>query len=364
MSGSRPIEPRLRELLAGITVLRFLVVIWAVSVVAVDARSGVLSHRTLATALLTLVVCWTAAGALWLLHQPQRLTLKPTLAIDVLLAMAVAGADWYVYEGGRPQSFGSAWPATSVVLVAVVTGWRAGLTTGLVVSVSNAAAAVGFGRFDGRAVALAGNMVLLATTGAVAGWVSTRLLAAESEVAAARERERFARSLHDGVLQTLAVIQRRSDDPSLIELARDQENDLRRFIGAAPRASGDLVSELRLVAARVERLHRVPVDIVAIEVPGLSAEVAEALVGATAEAVTNAARHGSPTRVTVCLDSADPEPGARISIVDDGHGFDPDRTEEGTGLSRSIRGRMVEMGGRVEIRSAEGRGTEVSLWVP
>ena len=52
------------------------------------------------------------------------------------------------------------------------------------------------------------------------------------------------------------------------------------------------------------------------------------------------------------------------SVKDDGSGFDPATTAEGVGLSRSIRGRMAEVGGRVEVRSAPGQGTEVLLWLP
>jgi signal transduction histidine kinase len=52
------------------------------------------------------------------------------------------------------------------------------------------------------------------------------------------------------------------------------------------------------------------------------------------------------------------------SIKDDGTGFDPARTEEGVGLSRSIRGRISEAGGRVDVLSRPGDGAEVCLWLP
>ena len=51
-------------------------------------------------------------------------------------------------------------------------------------------------------------------------------------------------------------------------------------------------------------------------------------------------------------------------MKDDGQGFDPGSTVEGIGLSRSIRGRVSEVGGRVEVVSAPGHGTEVLLWLP
>jgi signal transduction histidine kinase len=50
------------------------------------------------------------------------------------------------------------------------------------------------------------------------------------------------------------------------------------------------------------------------------------------------------------------------SVKDDGGGFDPGATEEGTGLGRSVRGRIGEVGGRVEVDGRPGRGTEVRCW--
>jgi len=45
-------------------------------------------------------------------------------------------------------------------------------------------------------------------------------------------------------------------------------------------------------------------------------------------------------------------------------GFDPVTTPPGQGLTRSIRGRMQEAGGRVDVNSRPGAGTEVCLWLP
>ena len=59
-----------------------------------------------------------------------------------------------------------------------------------------------------------------------------------------------------------------------------------------------------------------------------------------------------------------PVESAIYTIHDDGTGFAPSQTREGVGLSRSIRGRMEEVGGRVEIDSRPGSGTEVRLWLP
>jgi signal transduction histidine kinase len=364
MSGPTVVEPRLRELVGGIAVLRLLVVVWAVVVTVVDARSGVLSHPTGAFAVLAVVAAWTGLIGVWVLTSPSLVVRPAVLSVDLVVGAAVVVADWLVYDGPHPQSFGSAWPVTSVVLVAVVRGWKPGLVAGLGLGLANVVAVAATDHLTGRGLALGGNVVLLATTGAVAGFVSTRLREAESAVAAARERERFARTLHDGVLQTLAVVQRRSDDQAIVELARDQEWELRRFIGSGPDSRTDLVAELRSVAARTERHHRVRVEVVVIEDPGVAGERLDALVGATTEAVGNAVKHASPSVVTVCLDAGEGGRGSLVTVTDDGSGFEVGDAPAGTGLTRSIRGRLSEVGGRATIRSTVGRGTEVSLWVP
>lgn len=358
------VEPRVRELLGGAAALRLLIVVWAVAVTVVDARSGVLVHRAAAFGVLSIVVAWTGTFGMWAMSTPERLLRRPVLAVDLGLAALIVITDWYVYGGAHPQSFGSAWPATAVVVVAVVEGWRTGLVAGLGLGLVNGTAAAIAGRLEGHLLAIGGNIVLLATTGAVAGWVTTRLRSAESEVLAARERERFARSLHDGVLQTLAVVQRRSDDAALVDLAREQEWELRRFIGSGPDARADLVTELRAIAARAERGAPQRVDVVVVEAPPVTGESLDALVGASAEAVTNAVKHSEAASVTICVDVGDDGTGASVSVVDDGCGFDPDSATEGVGLGRSIRGRLDEVGGHSTIRSSPGRGTEVTLWVP
>jgi signal transduction histidine kinase len=78
------------------------------------------------------------------------------------------------------------------------------------------------------------------------------------------------------------------------------------------------------------------------------------------EALTNAAKHGRATTVTVFVERSDD--GVFVSVKDDGVGFDSRSTPDGVGLARSIRARMREIGGRVEVDSRPGSGAEVRLW--
>ncbi len=357
------VEPRLREILGGAAAFRIFAVGWTVAIVTIDARSGVLENRAVAITVLAALAAWTSVVAVWARLTPRRLLAPPTIAFDMLLAAATVATDSAVYRGSHPQSFGSVWPAAAVVSTAAILGWIPGLLAGAGIGVVNFASAAIAGRVDGRYLALSGTLVLLATTGAVAGYVAGRLRRAESEIARARAREEFARTLHDGVLQSLAVIQRRSDDPSLIELAREQERELRDFVTHGARETGDLIAAIRQSATLAERDHDIRVEVVVIEAPTVSAAAQAALAGAVSEAIANAAKHSGAATVTVSVDRNEGA-GTVVSVHDDGCGFDVDAPTSGTGLARSIRARIDQVNGTVSIRSSPQRGTEVTMWTP
>jgi len=246
----------------------------------------------------------------------------------------------------------------------------AGAGGGLVLGVCRVAATVWNGATvdtAGRALSLVNTAVLYALSGALAGYLFRLLVRAEREVSAARAREEVARTLHDGVLQTLALVERRTGDEALARLAREQERELREFLFGPPAsggAKGDLAPALRAAAARFEGAYGGRVDVVVAEdVPTLSAERVAAVAGAVGEALTNTGKHGAATRVTVYAEPTD-DGGLFCSVKDDGGGYDMATVPDGVGLSRSVRGRMAEIGGRVEVTSAPGFGTEVRLWVP
>ncbi|MEX0834464.1 MAG: ATP-binding protein, partial [Nitriliruptor sp.] len=180
-------------------------------------------------------------------------------------------------------------------------------------------------------------------------------------------RESLARRLHDGVLQTLALVERRADDPALARLARDQERDLRAYLFAAGGdrviGAGALGDALREAAARFETAFDARVDVlVPDDLPDLDAAMVEALAGAAGEALTNAGKHADATRVVVSVEPTDG--GVAVSILDDGDGFDLTATPEGVGRSRSIRARIEELGGEVAWISRPGHGCEVRLSLP
>ncbi len=178
----------------------------------------------------------------------------------------------------------------------------------------------------------------------------------------------MAATLHDGVLQTLAVVQRRTDDPDLARLAHEQERELRDFLAGREAPPEGLAVALRAAAARFEDRYGGRAEVVvAADLTEPGPAVVEALAGAVAEALANAGRHGEAGRVTVYAEPGDGAGGADglfCSVKDDGHGFDPESAVEGTGITHSIRERLASVGGRAEVDGRVGHGTEVRLWVP
>ncbi|PVG84887.1 ATPase [Nocardioides gansuensis] len=190
------------------------------------------------------------------------------------------------------------------------------------------------------------------------------LSAERAERVRTQERADMAAHLHDSVLQTLALIQRNAHDATTVaRLARSQERDLRAWLFEDQTAGPEtLTGALRQVAAQVEELHPVLVDVVTV---GDTAPCDEVRVVAEAarEAVVNSAKHAGVSHVDVYAEAS---PSAvDVFVRDRGAGFDPDQVPgDRHGVRGSILERMRRHGGTAEIRSAPGEGTEVRLHMP
>lgn len=302
-------------------------------------------------------------------QDPDRL-LKP---IPVFLEIAVATvtllADVWVY--GFPdhaQSIPSVWVVAVVFAVGIAAGQRAALATGFGLGLARYVgwlpyAPDGQGYFSLQRIA---SWVLLIVAGWSAGYLLQRLTAADRSISAYRAREEVGRTLHDGVLQTLAVIQRRSDDEELVDLARVQELELREYLFGGTEVEADLGAGLRAAARTAEQRHGIRVDVIAApDLPDGDEPTIRAVCGAVSEALNNASKHGRAEKATVYAEPADETPGRTVfvSVKDNGSGFDETTVAEGQGVSSSIRGRIIEAGGTVEIDGRPGRGAEIRLWV-
>ena len=215
-----------------------------------------------------------------------------------------------------------------------------------------------------RDVILAVLVVVVALTLILAPWWLrlVRGLAAErAERIRSQERSELAAHLHDSVLQTLALVQKRSDDPRAVaNLARRQERELRAWLdGGRPDPGESLASSLEAAAAEVEETHGVPIDVVAVGDAPVD-ERGAALVAAAREALVNAAKFAGGAPVQLFAEVG--EERTEVFVRDRGPGFDPAAVpEDRRGLRESIYGRMSRHGGRAVVHSAPGAGTEVEL---
>lgn len=345
----------------GIATFRWLAWAWSVAVLAVtrdDLGRPVAALALLGVSLAVTVVLSEASirRRRWVFH-------PGVVAGEVAAGAGLLLADGWVYDQVHGQTFGSAWPIAGALMAGVAFGPWPGAGAGLVLGVGRAVGAR-VATFEAASnLGLTSTAVLSAVAGAAAGAVMGLVRDAEAEVARARAREEVARTLHDGVLQTLAVVQRRSPDPELAALARDQELDLRSFLAGDRTTEHDLGAALRAIAAHGERCDglRVSVLFVDDDHPAIAPAVVEAVAGAAREALTNSAKHGSAGQATVFVDvDAD----VFCTVKDDGIGFDPATTAEGLGSTASMRGRLADVGGTVEVASQPGHGTEVRLRAP
>jgi signal transduction histidine kinase len=358
-----------RGVLAGITAFRWAA--WAWLAVVLGIADDPLAHPLGAVVLAGAALAFTVVATVLFRVRPAALLTPRAVAVELAIAVALLAGDGWVYEHGHAfassQSLGSAWPLAAVLSAGLVLGPLGGAGGGLALGAGRivGAAVNQQGAWDGgQVLSVTSSTVLYVLAGTVSGFAAGQLRVAEGRISAARAREEVARTLHDGVLQTLAIVQRRVDDPALVRLARDQERELREFLAAGRADPGaDLAAALRREAATFEGRFGGRAQVtVADDVARQGAEAVAALVGAVGEALTNAGKHGEATRVTVYVEPD--ATGVFCSVKDDGQGFDPSTTTEGMGLSRSIRARLVEVGGRVEVDGRPGRGAEIRMWLP
>ncbi|WP_055586466.1 MacS family sensor histidine kinase [Streptacidiphilus griseoplanus] len=290
------------------------------------------------------------------------------------------------------------WAAGTVLGFAAKGGWRAAAAASVVVGAADVV--------ESGAVTTSNvhNIVLLLVAGCAIGWVIELARASESVLAralqmeaATRERERLARDIHDGVLQVLAMVQRRGaelgGEAAVIgRMAGEQEAALRNLVSGGlppgrPLPTGEPAAAGPAPYA-AEPAGRgpdpdAPVDLrallggcagtgVTVSAPGtpvlLAAAAAAEVSAAVGAALDNVRRHaGAGARAWILLEDEPDE--VIVSIRDDGPGFSPQRLgdaerEGRLGVALSIRGRLRDLGGSADISSVPGQGVEVELRIP
>ena len=198
--------------------------------------------------------------------------------------------------------------------------------------------------------------------------MSRRLLTAQDE-----ERRRVARSLHDGLIQSLAAVklhlmpvkERLGEDAhrdmtSMLDEAIGQTRTLAYSIRPPLLDDLGLVPSLERLAETVSADVGISVDVQSDLDDRLDLSVESLLFFVAQEALQNVVRHARAERVELVVSRTDRS--AKLSIRDDGVGF---RSEEPRGLGlRGIEERIDVSGGTMQLRTAPGRGTLMAVEVP
>ncbi len=357
------------RLFGALAVLRVVVLVNAVGLNLY--RRDNFEHPTAALVCVGVMVAWT--GLTIAAYRRPRHRTTPLLVADLALAVALVlvtpelkGADFRATVPGY-------WVAGALLAWSAHFRWAGGLAAGLVLAVADLSRRQDLHQSD------YGNAFLLVLAGTIVGYLCASLqqMATEREVAErsaaiATERLRLARAVHDGVLQTLALVQRRGrewghDGAELGELAGEQERALRRLIQAQHAVTlEDGTVDLTTELATLERLPGVTVSTPGVPVE-LPAGTARELVAAARACLDNVKAHVGEDAPAWVLLQARPDR-VELSVRDEGPGIAPGRLAAAAadgrlGVSESIRSRLVELGGTAELTTGPF-GTEWELVVP
>ena len=168
----------------------------------------------------------------------------------------------------------------------------------------------------------------------------------------AYDREQ-TRLLHDTVASTLMLAGQGTDIPAARPAAQARR-DLEVLAAGPPQTANgsvELVGRLRELAAHLQT----PVRFNGFDEWWVGGEIGVAVIAAAREVLNNVDRHAHASLVTIDVGPT------RVSVTDDGVGFDPAVPTRGFGLSASVQGRMAQVGGRAAITSRPGAGTTVDL---
>ena len=359
-------------ILKALAVARWLTWLWMAGILVFTDTETKVRHPVVGWVAVGVALTVAVAGTVLLRRSPERLLHAPFVIAEVGLALGLSIVDGYVFEKNHvfetSQSIATQWPLIAMATVGVAYGPVIAGLSGLLVGPAEWAGAE-LNLFDAwgtpEIVSIVATSLFFGACGVVFGWQARLLKRVEGEIADRRARDEVGRVLHDTVLQTLALVERRSagSDPELAAAARQADQDLRAFLfGSVGRAVADLETRVRAEVERVRTGHETPVTVSVLDdgcrLPERHQELVARAIG---EAVANALEHAVANRVVVYVETDD-DGHVFASVDDDGMGFDPATPRSTHGIDESVLARIGSIGGRVEISSNIGSGTEVCIW--
>lgn len=364
------------QLLRALAILRVVVLLNAIGLNLYRADN--FEHPAAGVAVVVALAAWTGF-VIWAYGAAARRTTW-LLVADLAIAVAAILTSPLVKGEQLRATVPGFWVMGALLAWAVHWRWRGGLFAAACLTAADLAIR------QEVTQANYGNLFLLMIGGPIVGYVSQQLQRmaverdrAERRAAAAAERARLARAVHDGVLQVLSLVQRRGtelggDFAELGRVAGEQEHALRSLIRQQDSVvvtgpgSADPVADL---GAALGRLESEPVPAVSVAGPGqpvlLPVDRTAEVVAVVRACLDNVARHvGEHAPAWVLLEDL----GDRVVVTvrDEGPGIAEGRLAEAEaegrlGVAQSIRGRVRDLGGTTEL--ATGRfGTEWEITVP
>ena len=214
----------------------------------------------------------------------------------------------------------------------------------------------------------------------------TRAITPEQlEEAITQERRRIAREIHDGVAQSLAYLNLKTElldrlvarDPAAAreqaavvrQLLQSAMTDLRRCIGDLRRPATSqgpaMTAQLRSLASSLGEMPNLELALQQVSGARLAPEVERTVIGIVREALHNIRKHADASSVRV--EVAREDDALHLQVSDDGRGFRPDdlanQSGQHFGMSQ-MRELAQEMGGHLFIDSQPGTGTRIEALIP
>lgn len=334
------------------------------------------THRNIGLVLLALMVVWTGV-AIWAYDAPRR-RVPVLLVTDLAIAFVTLLSSPFVKGDGFNATVPGFWIAGALMAWAIHWRWVGALVAAAVLSATDLLIREEISQTN------YGHVFLLMIAGPIVGYMcgSLQRMAAERDraeraAAIAEERARLARAVHDGVLQVLALVQRKGPELGgegvrLGGLAGEQEQALRSLIRQQDTLQTPGESPIDDLGGALERLGNRRPPMASVVTPGapveLPAAVVAELVAVVGACLDNVAVHvGEDAPAWVLLEDL----GDRIvvSVRDEGPGIAPGRLESAAasgrlGVSESIRGRISDLGGSTELFSTPETGTEWEFTIP
>jgi signal transduction histidine kinase len=222
----------------------------------------------------------------------------------------------------------------------------------------------------GLVAALAAGMLFRAATQADHATVAALEAQRREAMAEARDEERRQqfKVLHDNVLHTLESIARGELGIGTEQAREKCMRDADYLRGLITGAADSIPTDLGVALAGMGRDRSAlglrvnqQFDALPRRFPN---HVTQALTGAAREALNNVVKHAGTGEAWLSA-YGDGAGGVTVTVVDRGRGFDPEAASTGLGLMRSVRHRVMEVGGKVRIDSAPGEGTSIEMsWTP